>query len=109
MKPTLALPKGAKNSAQTKQTVTTSEVKTVTAAELTKPNGQAKEVEKYVLGKKYVPKTERNSETWGKICAAVKDGPKTLKELAEVCEGHKDFVGYMTRGGHLVLDQKAAK
>lgn len=56
---------------------------------------------RYVLGKKYVPKTPRNSKSWDAICAAVAKGPCTLTELAKVCEGHGDFVSYMQRGGHL--------
>lgn len=56
----------------------------------------------YALGKRYSPKTDRNSETWGKICRALADGPKTMKELAEAVKGHGDFLGYMTRGGHIV-------
>jgi len=56
----------------------------------------------YTLGKKYNPKTDRNSETWGKICKALAEGPKTMKELTEVVKGHGDFLGYMTRGGHIV-------
>lgn len=56
----------------------------------------------YTLGKKYVPKTDRNTETWGKITKALGEGPKTLKELSEVVKGHGDFIGYMTRGGHIV-------
>lgn len=56
----------------------------------------------YALGKKYVPKTDRNSETWAKLTAALKEGPKTMKQLAEVAENHKDFIGYMTRGGHII-------
>lgn len=56
----------------------------------------------FALGKKYAPKTDRNSETWGKITKALGEGPKTLKELSEVVKGHADFIGYMTRGGHIV-------
>lgn len=56
----------------------------------------------FALGKKYAPKTDRNSETWGKITKALSEGPKTLKELSEVVKGHGDFIGYMTRGGHIV-------
>jgi hypothetical protein len=56
----------------------------------------------YALGKKYAPKTDRNSETWGKITKALGEGPKTLKELSEAVKGHGDFIGYMTRGGHIV-------
>lgn len=56
----------------------------------------------YMLGKKYAPKTDRNSETWAKITKALSEGPKTLKELSEVVKGHGDFIGYMTRGGHIV-------
>lgn len=56
----------------------------------------------YELGKRYAPKTERNSETWGKITKALADGPKSLKDLAEAIKGHNDFLGYMTRGGHIV-------
>lgn len=56
----------------------------------------------YALGKRYSPKTDRNSETWGKICKALAEGPKTMKELTEVVKGHGDFLGYMTRGGHII-------
>ncbi len=56
----------------------------------------------YVLGKRYSPKTDRNSETWGKITTALASGPKTMKELAEAVKGHNDFLGYMTRGGHII-------
>lgn len=56
----------------------------------------------YALGKKYAPKTDRNSETWGKLTKALVDGPKSMKELNEVVKGHGDFLGYMTRGGHIV-------
>lgn len=61
----------------------------------------------YALGKKYSPKTDRNAETWGKICKALVDGPKTMKELTEAVKGHGDFLGYMTRGGHIVPAQPA--
>lgn len=56
----------------------------------------------FALGKKYAPKTDRNSETWGKLTKALNEGPKTMKELAELVKGHGDFLGYMTRGGHIV-------
>lgn len=61
-----------------------------------------KEEPRYALGKKYSPKTDRNSETWGKITKALNESPKTMKELSEVVKGHGDFLGYMTRGGHVV-------
>lgn len=54
------------------------------------------------LGKRYAPKSERNTETWGKITTALKEGPKTLAQLAEVVKPHNDFIGYMKRGGHIV-------
>lgn len=60
----------------------------------------------YVLAKKYVPKTDRNIETWNKILAALKDGPKTLAQLTKAVETHKDFVGYMVRGGHIAPQAK---
>ncbi len=56
----------------------------------------------YALGKRYAPKTDRNAETWGKLTKALTEGPKTMKELAELVKGHTDFLGYMTRGGHIV-------
>lgn len=61
---------------------------------------------KFALGpKKYAPKATKNEETWGRICNALKDGPKTLKELQAACKGedfsHVDFVGYMVRGHHI--------
>lgn len=56
----------------------------------------------YTIGKKYNPKTDRNSETWGKITKALAEGPKTMKELTEVVKGHNDFLGYMTRNGHII-------
>jgi hypothetical protein len=61
-----------------------------------------KETGLYRLGKKYAPKTDRNSATWGKIVAVLANGPKTLKEITEEIKDHKDFLGYMTRGGHVV-------
>lgn len=56
----------------------------------------------YALGKKYAPKTDRNSGTWAILTKALSEGPKTMNELAELVKGHKDFLGYMTRGGHIV-------
>lgn len=56
----------------------------------------------YVLGKRYAPKTERNQDTWARITAALKSGPKSLSELAKAVPDHKDFVGYMVRGAHLI-------
>jgi len=67
-----------------------------------KPAPAPKAPDLYCLGKKYSPKTDRNSETWGKITKALADGPKSMKELAEAIKGHGDFMGYMTRGGHIV-------
>lgn len=68
--------------------------------EVTKP--VKNETVLYAVGKKYVPKTDRNTGTWNKITKALAEGPKTMKELAEVVKDHKDFLGYMTRGGHIV-------
>jgi hypothetical protein len=68
--------------------------------EITKP--AKSETVLYAVGKKYVPKTDRNTGTWNKITKALAEGPKTMKELAEVVKDHKDFLGYMTRGGHIV-------
>lgn len=65
------------------------------------PRPAPKPAARYVLAKKYSPKTERNQETWDKIMAALADGPKTLQELTAAVETHKDFVGYMVRGGHI--------
>jgi len=62
----------------------------------------------YVMGKKYVPKTDRNIATYAKIAKALADGPKTLAELTKAVEDHKDFVGYMVRGGHIVVQQAEA-
>lgn len=60
-------------------------------------------IPKYVLAKRYSPKTDRNTATWNKIVAALAEGPKTLNELTEVVKDHKDFVGYMVRNGHLAV------
>lgn len=75
---------------------------TAPAAEAKPAPAPPKEEPRYMLGKKYAPKTDRNSETWGKITKALNEGPKTMKELAEAVKGHGDFLGYMTRGGHVV-------
>lgn len=56
----------------------------------------------YALGKRYAPKTDRNSTTWGKLTKALAEGPKTMPQLAELVKDHKDFLGYMTRGGHII-------
>lgn len=61
----------------------------------------------YGVGKRYSPKTDRNAATWTKILMALATGPKTLAELTKAVEDHKDFVGYMVRGGHLVVPQLA--
>lgn len=65
-------------------------------------------VPKYTLAKRYVPKTDRNIATYAKITAALADGPKTLAELSKAVEDHKDFVGYMVRGGHIAVQQPTA-
>lgn len=59
---------------------------------------------KYVLAKRYSPKTDRNIKTWGRIVSALEEGPKTYAELTECVKDHKDFVGYMVRNGHLALE-----
>lgn len=56
----------------------------------------------YVLGKRYNPKSERNTDTWNTIVLALADGPKTLSEIGSLVPGHKDFVGYMVRGHHII-------
>lgn len=66
------------------------------------PAPAAPKTDLYALGKKYSPKTDRNSETWGKLTKALSEGPKTMKELSELVKGHGDFLGYMTRGGHII-------
>jgi hypothetical protein len=66
------------------------------------PTQPAKDPELFTLGKKYVPKTERNTETWDKITKVLADGPKTLAQIAEAIKGHGDFLGYMRRGGHVI-------
>lgn len=63
-------------------------------------------VPKYAMGKKYGAGTDRNKATYAKIAKHIADnGPATLAELKKLCEDHKDFVGYMQRGGHLVIAQ----
>lgn len=64
----------------------------------------AKENPLYSLGKRYSAKTDRNSATWSLLTKALAEGPKTMAQLTEVVKeaGHKDFLGYMTRGGHIV-------
>lgn len=62
----------------------------------------AKDPVLYALGKKYAPKTDRNSGTWAILTKALSEGPKTMPQLAELVKGHKDFLGYMTRGGHII-------
>lgn len=92
------------------------EDKTITQSlgDALKANTEAKKPAKadtaarYVLAKKYNPKTERNTDTWNKIVAALGDGPKTLGELTKAVETHKDFVGYMVRGGHIAPQADAA-
>jgi hypothetical protein len=61
----------------------------------------------YVLAKRYVPKTERNTKTWNAIVQALTEGPKTLGQLTEIVKDHKDFVGYMVRNGHIAPQANA--
>lgn len=56
----------------------------------------------YVLGKRYNPKSERNSDTWNTITEALQESPKTLAEIGSLIPAHKDFIGYMVRGHHII-------
>jgi hypothetical protein len=80
---------------------------TTPPADYTPPPAKQDSAARYVLAKKYNPKTERNTDTWNKITTALADGPKTLAELTKAVEAHKDFVGYMVRGGHIAPQAKA--
>lgn len=57
----------------------------------------------FTLGKPYNPKSERNIDTWMKIKQALDDGPKTLAQITQLVLDHKDFVGYMVRGSHIIV------
>jgi hypothetical protein len=61
----------------------------------------------YTFGKRYSPKTDRNMATWNALVKALTEGPKTMQQLTEVVKEakHGDFLGYMTRGGHIVPAQ----
>lgn len=88
--------------AQTEAAAQVQEVSTGTPTPEAKPAPAPAAEPLLTLGKRYAPKSERNTETWGKITTALKEGPKTLAQLAEVVKPHNDFIGYMKRGGHIV-------
>lgn len=103
----------SKKNRQHRETITLSKgdvaaIPAVALGVVAEPAKQAKPPEMFMLGKKYVPKTERNGETWGKINKALSEGPKSLAEIGELIKPHNDFLGYMRRGGHVVPFVEAA-
>lgn len=103
--PVLALVKSLATEKPTGQEESTDSAAPAAPEATPAPAAQAKKKEDtglFALGKRYAPKTDRNSATWGKITKALSERPHTMKELTELVKDHKDFLGYMTRGGHII-------